>query len=720
MTESSTSIPKIGRYELVSRLAVGGMAELFLARERGLAGLERLVVIKRILPHLAHEQSFIDMFLREARIVARLQNPNVVQIFELNESEGTYYIAMEYIHGTTVRELQVLAQERGTRFPLEVVLSIIEQAARGLNAAHELMDLDGRTLGLVHRDVSPHNLMCTEDGNVKLLDFGVAKATAGMDSTYSGNLKGKFAYMSPEQCLRSQLDRRSDIFALGIVMWELCVGQRLFKRPNELETMQAIINGDVSRPSALGRQVPIEIEDIIMRTMDVDRDRRFDSAEDLRVALVAAARLHGLAIGSDRVAEFVREVAGPQLESRRGTMKSALERALTSNERMGLLHRTGSHAAEEGQTSVDRERLETMRALSEHEGTRTTPSGSGFEVEQPDPGQSVETVISKQVRALPAAEIEVPEPVRMVSETHRPQWLVAVSVGILLAVAVLGVVWWRANSSEQVRSPVLLGESTPMGWAPTVTVEQLETELSPLRQYLEREYGRPVPMTIASSYQALADELVDGKVAFAMMPPYLYVQTIEREPRIVPLAFKAFDGARTSDGMLLVRMDSDVESVSDLKGKVFCFTDKNSTTGYLLPRLYLRKKGFDPDTFIGSVHWSGDHLQVMRDLVDGKCSAAATYSGAFLSGSAVNVRTGQIRSLASTGTVPQDVIVAGPNVSAIDRERMKKALLDFDPQREFGVKLLGETQRIESFMEASDTDYATLREAMKAEASTKD
>jgi len=120
------------------------------------------------------------------------------------------------------------------------------------------------------------------------------------------------------------------------------------------------------------------------------------------------------------------------------------------------------------------------------------------------------------------------------------------------------------------------------------------------------------------------------------------------------------------------------------------------------------------------VHWSGDHLQVMRDLVDGKCSAAATYSGAFLSGSAVNVRTGQIRSLASTGTVPQDVIVAGPNVSAIDRERMKKALLDFDPQREFGVKLLGETQRIESFMEASDTDYATLREAMKAEASTKD
>lgn len=711
----------IGRYELVSRLAVGGMAELFLARERGLAGLERLVVIKRILPHLAHQQSFVEMFLREARIIARLQNPNVVQIFELNESEGTYYIAMEYIHGTTVRELQILAQERKLGFPLDVVVAIVEQSARGLHAAHELTDLDGKTLGLVHRDVSPHNLMCTEDGNVKLLDFGVAKATEGVDSTYSGNLKGKFAYMSPEQCMRSQLDRRSDVFALGIVMWELCVGRRLFKRPNELETMQAIINGDIPRPSSLGKQLPLEFEDALMRALAVDRERRFASAEEFRQALVVAAQLNNLNIGSDRAAEFVREVAGMQLEQRRRTMKSALERALTSNERMGLLHRTGSHTMEEAQTSVDRQRPDPAHLLDE--GTHTAPvssfSGSydsapsQAQDRPPEAGRSVETRIARTAERTSDADTTA-APVRT-----RAQWVLPIATGILFASVVLTAVWYQAQSKKS-PSTVLLGEAMPFGWAPTVTAAQLQGETGKLRTYLEREIGRRLPMTITKSYQDLSDQVVNGEVAFAMLPPYLYVQTKAKDPGIVPLAYKAFDGAKTSDGMLLVRMDSDVESIADLKGETFCFTNRNSTTGYLLPRLYIRKNGFDPDTFIGAIHWSGDHLQVMRDLVEGKCNAAATYSGAFLSGSAVNVRTGRIRLFASTGTVPQDVIVAGAKVSKTDRERMKAALLKFDPQKEFGLKLLGETQRIESFLDASDSDYDTLREAIAAESKSAD
>lgn len=706
VTDSAKSTPMIGRYELVSRLAVGGMAELFLARERGIAGLERLVVIKRILPHLAHQQSFIDMFLREARIVARLQNPNVVQIFELNESDGAYYIAMEYIHGTTVRELQILAQERNVGFPLEVVVALVEQSARGLHAAHELTDLDGRPLGLVHRDVSPHNLMCTEDGNVKLLDFGVAKATEGVDSTYSGNLKGKFAYMSPEQCLRSQLDRRSDVFALGIVMWELLTGQRLFKRPNELATMQAIINGDIPRPSDLGARLPLEVEDVLMRALAVDRDRRFVSAEEMRQALVAAARTNRLNIGTDRVADFVREIAGMQLEQRRRTMKSALERALTSNERVALLHRTGSFAMDEedeGQTSVDRE-IENLRAMTSVEGTRTTPSGSM-------PGRQVPFL---EPAYAPTPQPAPPAPAQPLAEAPRSHLIPALSAGVVIAAIVLAVVWWQKQPTQP-EPTVLLGEPSPVGWAPTVTVQQLESELGPLRTYLEREYGRPLPMRVTKSYQDLADQLLRGDVDYAMLPPYLYVQTVERNPKVSPLAFKAFDGAKTSDGMLLVRMDSGYESVNDLEGKTFCLTDKNSTTGYLLPRLHLRKKGFDPDKFIGKIHWSGDHLQVMRDLVTRKCDAAATYSGAFLSGSLVDVPTGQIRTLASTGTVPQDAIVAGPNVSDADKKRMKAALLAFDPKKELGVKLLGETQRIEAFLEASDDDYRTLREAMKAE-----
>src|SRR5690606_29276569 len=184
------------------------MAEIYLARERGLAGLERLVVIKRILPHLVHQASFVEMFLREARIIARLAHPNVVQIHELGEDKGSYFIALEYIHGCTVRELQVLSARADMAFPLDVSLSIIAEACRGAHAAHELKDKDSRPLGLVHRDISPHNLMVTGQGHVKLLDFGIAKAAEGFESTASGNLKGKYAYMSPEQCLHLPLDRR--------------------------------------------------------------------------------------------------------------------------------------------------------------------------------------------------------------------------------------------------------------------------------------------------------------------------------------------------------------------------------------------------------------------------------------------------------------------------------------------------------------------------------
>ena len=178
----------IGRYELLTKFATGGMAELFLARERGVGGLERVVVIKRLLPHLTDDTSSVEMFLREARLVARLNHPNVVQTYELGEEEGEYFLAMEYLHGSTLRELQKLAEDRYDRIPLEIAVSAIDQSSRGLHAAHELRDFEGELVGLIHRDVSPQNLMLTEEGYVKLLDFGVAKAVEGKEATYSGNI----------------------------------------------------------------------------------------------------------------------------------------------------------------------------------------------------------------------------------------------------------------------------------------------------------------------------------------------------------------------------------------------------------------------------------------------------------------------------------------------------------------------------------------------------
>jgi phosphonate transport system substrate-binding protein len=197
-----------------------------------------------------------------------------------------------------------------------------------------------------------------------------------------------------------------------------------------------------------------------------------------------------------------------------------------------------------------------------------------------------------------------------------------------------------------------------------------------------------------------------------VLPPLLYVRTKEREPNIVPLALKEFDGAKKSDGLLLVAMQLDVAVIEDLKGKRFCLTDRNSTTGNFLPRAYIRRHGYEPDDFIGEVIWSGDHLQVMRDLIAGKCDVGATYSGAFISADKLGIPVGQMRTFAITGHVPQDVICAGPHVSQKERDAMLEALLAFDPQKDLQMERLGETQRITGFAKVKDSEWQDLRDAI--------
>jgi hypothetical protein len=214
----------VGTYQIVERLAVGGMAEVFLGVRRSAAAVgdkrwspanDTLVVIKRILPHLAEKPEFVEAFVREARITAGIRHANVVEILELGQSGGLPFLAMEYVNGSSLKQLVVASRQHDVRIPFDVAVSLACQAAAGLHAAHELTDITGRPYGLVHRDVSPHNLMVDEAGVVKLLDFGIAKAEEGMDHTRTGMLKGKISYMSPEQCRQERLDRRADVFALG-------------------------------------------------------------------------------------------------------------------------------------------------------------------------------------------------------------------------------------------------------------------------------------------------------------------------------------------------------------------------------------------------------------------------------------------------------------------------------------------------------------------------
>jgi len=214
---------RLGRFELLMEISHGGMATLYLARMSGPQSFEKLVAVKRIHDHLAKERQFVEMFFDEARIAARIEHPNVASIFDLGEMDGIFYLAMEYVHGENLKDVIRESIRQHIAIPWTIIVTIVAEAARGLHAAHELKNSEGRLLGVVHRDVSPQNIVVSYDGHVKVIDFGVAYAAERVTHTEEGSVKGKLAYMSPEQVAGEPVDRRSDIFSLGIVLHEaLC------------------------------------------------------------------------------------------------------------------------------------------------------------------------------------------------------------------------------------------------------------------------------------------------------------------------------------------------------------------------------------------------------------------------------------------------------------------------------------------------------------------
>jgi serine/threonine protein kinase len=280
----------IGRYEVVAPLATGGMAEIFLGRVVGPSGFERPVVIKRILPHLATQASFVDMFLDEARIVSGIRHENVVQVQELGHDDGELFLVMEYLEGETASTLMKRLVARGRSLPYALAAHLVAEACAGLHAAHELTDHEGRKQSLVHRDVTPQNIFVTYTGGVKLLDFGIAKAADRITRTEAGQVKGKFDYMSPEQCLGKPLDRRSDVFAAGIVLYELSTGTRLFKRATLPATVRAITEEQPPVPMQLRPDYPPALWRVCSRALARDVDARYETAAALRKDLLAALR----------------------------------------------------------------------------------------------------------------------------------------------------------------------------------------------------------------------------------------------------------------------------------------------------------------------------------------------------------------------------------------------------------------------------------------------
>jgi len=313
MTTSSIPAPlRLGPYELLRRIATGGMAEVYLARRAGPHGFQKLVAVKRILPQYTRDPDFVAMFVDEARVCARLGHPNIVQVFDFGEQDGELYMAMEYVDGTTGARLIRAASARGEDVPLDVCLHVVLSVLRALDYAHGARDDDGKPILLVHRDVSPGNVLIDRSGGVKLTDFGIARAAEIERRTDAGQLKGKLGYMSPEQVVGRELDARSDIFTVGILMAELLVLRPLFTGAQDLDVLMRIRDADVSVIDRSGARIPDDVRAILLRALSREPALRWQSAAAMIDAFEELARRRRLQIGPSRLAAFVEKLGLPE------------------------------------------------------------------------------------------------------------------------------------------------------------------------------------------------------------------------------------------------------------------------------------------------------------------------------------------------------------------------------------------------------------------------
>ncbi len=318
MTHTDPKKPvRFGKYTLIDRIAVGGMAEIFVAHQSGVAGFEKVIVIKRIRPHLSQQPNFVKMFLNEAKLAAQLSHPNIVQIYDLGEISRSYFIAMEYIFGRDMRRIIPKADELGIPFPMVYALKIASSVCEGLYYAHQKSDPYGNPLHIVHRDVTPENVFVSFDGTVKVLDFGIAKAANQIEMTKAGEIKGKLSYMSPEQCLGLPLDCRSDVFSLGVILYEWITGFKLFTGESEVAIMKSITEGKIYAPSYFKADIPEAVEAILMKALEKDRERRYQTAWEMQYDVDQFLSSYEFTPSNIHLSNFLKQLFNDELEEER-------------------------------------------------------------------------------------------------------------------------------------------------------------------------------------------------------------------------------------------------------------------------------------------------------------------------------------------------------------------------------------------------------------------
>jgi len=436
----------VGKYRVIAKLGEGGMAHVFLAVSHGPVGFSKLSVLKVVRPHLAEDPEILQMFLDEARLAGRLNHANVVQTYEVGEEGGQYVLVMEYLEGQPLRAIQKRMRMKGGTIPLPLQLKILVDALSGLNYAHELRDFDGTPLTLVHRDVSPHNIFVTYDGQVKVLDFGIAKAATSSQETKSGVIKGKISYMAPEQFQMGPVDRRADIYSMGAIIWQTATGYRLWKGANDAQVLYAVSHGEIPRPSDVKSGVPAELERICMRALAVDPNDRYPTASDMQRDLREYASELSTAVSALELGAFVAKEFAQERRDLRDRLEQQLTRSTAGSVSLMNLQNplltTNSSISHLGQPvpgPIPRHDMTpTTGSIPSYEGTLNTGSGPRFEMTPqtgsaslpyPAPPPTTDSTRS-QFRAVSDAEQQ--------KRSTRKGIIVAAVAGGLLALGAVG------------------------------------------------------------------------------------------------------------------------------------------------------------------------------------------------------------------------------------------------------------------------------------------
>ncbi|MFU8802697.1 MAG: serine/threonine protein kinase [Bradymonadaceae bacterium] len=316
------------RYQVLERIDAGGMAEVFKANSTSLQGFQKLVAIKRILPHLTQNQRFVRMFLDEAKVSLHLNHTNTVQVFDLGIADGTYFIVMEFVDGTNLKNICEYMRRQNQTMPVEQAVFIAIEVCKGLTHAHDKHDQAGKPLSIVHRDISPPNVLISRAGEVKITDFGLAKAKSQAEHTDPGVVKGKFGYLSPEAAHGEDVDGRTDIFAVGILLWEMLAGRRLFLGDTDYDTLQQVRSAKIPPVSKLRSDVPTELDDVLARGLTRDIYGRYQSAGDFAKDLARFLFSYGQVVTNYDIADTVREMLDTAPKTRRTAKDNAVDQAV--------------------------------------------------------------------------------------------------------------------------------------------------------------------------------------------------------------------------------------------------------------------------------------------------------------------------------------------------------------------------------------------------------